>query len=85
MKAKDNPKANSMLKKDDMIVVAGAGGFIAGALVKYFRDQGFKRIRAVDKKPLSKVSACSRRRISVFRPQLRRQLQTDMRRCGRGV
>ena len=54
MKAEENPTANSMLKKDDMIVVAGAGGFIAGALVKYFRDQGFKRIRAVDKKPLYK-------------------------------
>jgi nucleoside-diphosphate-sugar epimerase len=40
------------LKKDDLIVIAGAGGFIAGALVKYFRDRGFTRIRAVDKKPL---------------------------------
>ena len=37
---------------DDLIVVAGAGGFIAGALVRYFRDCGFTRIRAVDKKPL---------------------------------
>jgi nucleoside-diphosphate-sugar epimerase len=35
-----------------LIVVAGAGGFIAGALVKYFADRGFTRIRAVDKKPL---------------------------------
>jgi nucleoside-diphosphate-sugar epimerase len=33
-------------------VVAGAGGFIAGALVKYFSDKGFTRIRAIDKKPL---------------------------------
>ena len=39
-------------KKDDLIVVAGAGGFIAGALVKYFHDRGFTRIRAIDKKPL---------------------------------
>jgi GDP-D-mannose 3',5'-epimerase len=39
-------------KKDDLIVVAGAGGFIAGALVRYFHDQGFTRIRAIDKKPL---------------------------------
>jgi nucleoside-diphosphate-sugar epimerase len=38
--------------KDDLIVVAGAGGFIAGALVRYFRDRGFTRIRAIDKKPL---------------------------------
>ena len=37
----------------DLIVVAGAGGFIAGALVRYFHDKGFTRIRAVDKKPLS--------------------------------
>jgi GDP-D-mannose 3',5'-epimerase len=41
------------LKKDDLIVIAGAGGFIAGNLVKYFRDRGFTRIRAVDKKPLT--------------------------------
>jgi GDP-D-mannose 3',5'-epimerase len=40
------------MRKDDLIVVAGAGGFIAGALVRHFHDQGFTRIRAVDKKPL---------------------------------
>ena len=40
------------LKKDDLIVVTGAGGFIGGALVRYFHDQGFKNIRAADKKPL---------------------------------
>jgi GDP-D-mannose 3', 5'-epimerase len=39
-------------QKDDLIVIAGAGGFIAGALVRYFHDQGFSRIRAIDKKPL---------------------------------
>jgi GDP-D-mannose 3', 5'-epimerase len=38
--------------KDDLIVIAGAGGFIAGALVRYFHGKGFTRIRAVDKKPL---------------------------------
>jgi GDP-D-mannose 3', 5'-epimerase len=43
---------NPELKKDDLIVIAGAGGFIAGALTRYFHDQGFRRIRAVDKKPL---------------------------------
>src|SRR4030042_6878036 len=52
MKAGDNPKAKSVLKKGDLIVIAGAGGFIAGGLVRYFREQGFTRIRAVDKKPL---------------------------------
>jgi nucleoside-diphosphate-sugar epimerase len=40
------------LKKDDLIVVGGAGGFIGGSLVRYFHDQGFTNIRAADKKPL---------------------------------
>ncbi len=40
------------LRKDDLIVVAGAGGFIGGALVRRFHEQGFTKIRAVDKKPL---------------------------------
>jgi len=40
------------LKKHDLIVITGAGGFIAGNLVKYFTRKGFSRIRAVDKKPL---------------------------------
>ncbi len=40
------------LRRDDLIVIGGAGGFIAGSLVRYFKDQGFTRIRAVDKKPL---------------------------------
>ncbi|KAA3656329.1 MAG: NAD-dependent epimerase/dehydratase family protein [Chloroflexi bacterium] len=49
---KNNLTAEKVLKKDDLIVVAGAGGFIAGSLVKYFTDQGFTNIRAIDKKPL---------------------------------
>jgi GDP-D-mannose 3',5'-epimerase len=52
MVSKKNPTAASVLKRDDLIVLAGAGGFIAGALARYFHDQGFTRIRAVDKKPL---------------------------------
>lgn len=40
------------MNKDDLIVITGAGGFIAGALVKYFQEKGFSNIRAVDKKPL---------------------------------
>ena len=52
MKVKDNPTASSILKKDDQIVIAGAGGFIAGSLARYFHNQGFTRIRAIDKKPL---------------------------------
>jgi GDP-D-mannose 3', 5'-epimerase len=41
------------LKHDDLIVIAGAGGFIGGSLVRYFQDLGYTRIRAVDRKPLS--------------------------------
>jgi len=52
MKPEGNLRAKSVLKKDDLIVITGAGGFIAGALVRYFKEQGFTRIRAVDKKPL---------------------------------
>lgn len=40
------------LKKDDRILIAGAGGFIGGSLTRYFHEQGFTRIRAVDKKPI---------------------------------
>ncbi len=47
-----NPTAATLLNKDDLIVIAGAGGFIAGALTRYFHNQGFTRIRAIDKKPL---------------------------------
>ena len=48
----NNPIAATTLNKDDLIVVTGAGGFIAGALVEYFHNQGFTCIRAIDKKPL---------------------------------
>ncbi len=41
------------LKKDDLIVITGAGGFIAGNLALYFKNKGFTNIRTVDKKPLS--------------------------------
>ena len=50
----ENRKAKDVLKKDDLIVITGAGGFIAGALTRHFYDQGFTRIRAIDKKPLPK-------------------------------
>jgi nucleoside-diphosphate-sugar epimerase len=39
--------------KNDLIVIGGAGGFIAGSLARYFHERGFTRIRAIDKKPLS--------------------------------
>src|ERR1022692_1497083 len=37
--------------KNELVAVAGAGGFIGGALVAEFRRQGYQRIRAVDIKP----------------------------------
>ena len=40
------------LEKDDLILIAGAGGFIGGALTSYFKELGYTRIRAVDRKPL---------------------------------
>ncbi|MGA3266954.1 MAG: NAD-dependent epimerase/dehydratase family protein [Verrucomicrobiota bacterium] len=39
-------------KKSDLIVIAGAGGFIGGNLALYFHKKGFTNIRVVDKKPL---------------------------------
>jgi GDP-D-mannose 3', 5'-epimerase len=40
-------------RRNELIVVTGAGGFIGGHLVRHFSDRGFSRIRAIDKKPLS--------------------------------
>jgi GDP-D-mannose 3',5'-epimerase len=40
------------MTQNDLIVIGGAGGFIAGALTRYFHERGFSRIRAVDRKPL---------------------------------
>jgi len=40
------------MKKNDLIVIGGAGGFIGGSLTRYFHNQGFTHIRAIDKKPL---------------------------------
>src|SRR5512140_2765983 len=47
-----NKTASQILNKDDLIVITGAGGFIAGSLTRYFHDLGYTRIRAIDKKPL---------------------------------
>jgi GDP-D-mannose 3',5'-epimerase len=38
--------------RDDLVVVTGAGGFIGGALISSLRQQGYKKLRAVDVKPL---------------------------------
>ena len=45
-------KKHSEPDKNGLIVIAGAGGFIAGALTRYFQKRGFTRLRAIDKKPL---------------------------------
>jgi GDP-D-mannose 3',5'-epimerase len=51
---KDNSgiKIDRRLNSDDLIVITGAGGFIGGALARYFHGLGFTRIRALDRKPL---------------------------------
>ena len=41
------------MSKHDLLVVAGAGGFIGGHLVKKLREEGIAKIRAVDRKPIS--------------------------------
>jgi GDP-D-mannose 3', 5'-epimerase len=40
-----------MNEKNELVVVAGADGFIAGSLVAHLRCQGYTRIRAVGAKP----------------------------------
>ena len=52
METKRLVEKDPALKKDDLIVITGAGGFIGGNLALYFTKKGFTRIRAVDKKPL---------------------------------
>jgi nucleoside-diphosphate-sugar epimerase len=52
MEKKRVVESDPKTKPDDLIVITGAGGFIAGNLAKYFQAKGFTRIRAVDKKPL---------------------------------
>jgi nucleoside-diphosphate-sugar epimerase len=43
----------SLIGKDDPIVVTGGGGFIGGHLVADLRAKGYRRIRSVDIKPLN--------------------------------
>ncbi len=44
--------------RDERIVIAGAGGFIGGALTRHFHDCGFTRIRAIDRKPTAEWYQC---------------------------
>src|SRR5476649_1078475 len=52
METKRVVEKDTAFKKDDLIVITGAGGFIGGNLALHFKNKGFTNIRAVDKKPL---------------------------------
>ena len=41
------------MSKEELVLVAGAGGFIGGHLVSALRAEGYENIRAVDQKPLA--------------------------------
>jgi nucleoside-diphosphate-sugar epimerase len=74
------------LTKHDLIVIAGAGGFIGGSLARYFHDQGFTRIRAIDKKPLPEwYQRCAGRREPVHGPERAPQLRASLRGRDRGL
>lgn len=40
------------ISRSDPILIAGAGGFIGGWLVRYLHEQGYTNLRAIDIKPL---------------------------------
>jgi nucleoside-diphosphate-sugar epimerase len=52
MRDSNTKRATAKSDKNGLILIAGAGGFIGGVLVRYFHGRGFTPIRAVDKKPL---------------------------------
>ena len=52
MKSNSEVQINRDTARDDLILITGGGGFIGGALARYFHDLGYTRIRAVDRKPL---------------------------------
>ena len=52
MKKNSEVQIDRKLKRDDLIVIAGAGGFIAGSICRYFHELGYTRIRGIDRKPL---------------------------------
>src|ERR1700738_3286454 len=41
------------MSKEDVVLVAGAGGFIGGDLGRAFRGEGYRNIRGGDQKPLA--------------------------------
>jgi len=42
---------NGKISQSDPILVAGAGGFIGGWLVRYLQENGYANLRAIDVKP----------------------------------
>src|SRR5690348_17224029 len=44
--------SSELMKKDDLIVVTGGGGFIGGHLISQLHAEGYRKLRAVDIKPL---------------------------------
>jgi len=44
MNAQPRMQIDRHLAKDDLLVITGAGGFIAGALVRYFHDLGYQPV-----------------------------------------
>jgi nucleoside-diphosphate-sugar epimerase len=40
------------IPRNDPILIAGAGGFIGGWLVRYLNEQGYTNLRAIDVKPI---------------------------------
>ena len=46
------PGMGDIVDKSRKVLIAGAGGFIGGALVSSLRNQGYSNLRAVDIKPL---------------------------------
>src|SRR5438445_9279612 len=60
----------STVTTDELVVVAGAGGFIGGHLVGQLQQLGYGRIRAVDNKPIGQWHQ---------RPQGVEYIQADLR------
>ena len=45
--------SSELLSKDDLVLVTGAGGFIGGHLIAELRNQGYRNLRAVDRRVFS--------------------------------
>lgn len=62
------------LDKDATILVAGAGGFIGGHLVRHLAELGHRRIRAVDHRPVAEwhqlAPGAERRVLDLGRPEM---------------